>query len=72
MRGNFGGNEDPVTQSPVMLEFGAEVPAHAASSSGRAVQLPVPDKWDNSEARREKQPPHLAIFSIVVLRLDWP
>lgn len=34
-----------------MLEFGAEVPAHAACSSGRAVQLPVPEKWDNPEVR---------------------
>ena len=47
----FGGSEDPVVRSPVMLEFGTEVPAHTASTCGRAVQLPVPDAWDEPEVR---------------------
>lgn len=52
VRGGYGGgSEDPVVRSPVMLELGAEVPAHAASTCGRAVQLPVPDTWEEPEVR---------------------
>lgn len=52
VRGGYGGgSEDPVVRSPVMLEFGEEAPAHAASTCGRAAQLPVPDTWDEPEVR---------------------
>lgn len=63
LRGNYGGSENPVVRSPVMLEMGAEVPAHAASTCGRAVQLPVPDAWDEPEVR-EAAAPCDSVFSV--------
>lgn len=48
--GNGDGRHDfHVVRSPVMLEFGAELPGHAASACGRAVQFPIPNGWDDPE-----------------------
>ena len=60
VRGNYGGSEDAVIRSSVMLELGAEVPAHAASTCGRAVQLPIPDTWEETGVRDAVASPYSA------------
>lgn len=58
-----GGNGIHVLRSPVMLEFGAELPGHAASSSGRALQFPIPNGWDDPEVKTKTTCP--AVFEII-------
>lgn len=65
VRGSHGGSDDAVIRSPVMLEFGAEVPPHAASTCGRAVQLPIPDTWEETEVRDAVASPYSVLLLFV-------
>lgn len=42
---------DPVVPSPVMLDFGVEMPRHAATC-GTTAQFSIPDGWDDPEVTR--------------------